>query len=107
MAKKITITYQDKTYTLEYTRNSVRQMERSGFVLEELDRKPMTMIPAMFAGAFLAHHPFVKQDKIEEIYGQLKNKAKLLETLTEMFGEPYETLIDDSNEGNADWVSST
>ena len=35
MNKQISFDYEGKTYTLEYTRNSVRQMERRGFVPED------------------------------------------------------------------------
>ena len=56
MAKQLTFTYNGKDYVLEYTRNTVRQMENNGFVTNDIDIKPMTVLPALFAGAFLAHH---------------------------------------------------
>lgn len=42
-------------------------MEDEGFVAQDIDRKPMTLLPALFAGAFKAHHRFVKQDMIDKI----------------------------------------
>ena len=36
MAKTITITYENRDYTLEYTRDTVRVMEASGFIADEL-----------------------------------------------------------------------
>ena len=36
---KIKVSYENKTYTLEYTREVVKIMERQGFVLEELQTK--------------------------------------------------------------------
>ena len=67
MAKTLTIPdpISGKTYTLEYTRKSVEQMEKQGFIAEDVQKKPMTMLPALFAGAFLAHHRYVKQDVID------------------------------------------
>ena len=62
MAKQIVFTYEGKEYTLEFTWRTVKQMEDEGFVAQDIDRKPMTLLPALFAGAFKAHHRFVKQD---------------------------------------------
>lgn len=40
MAKQIVFTYEDKEYTLEFTRRTVKQMEDEGFVAQDIDRKP-------------------------------------------------------------------
>lgn len=45
MAKKMDIEHNDVKYVLEYTRKSVEMMERQGFEIEELQRKPMTYLP--------------------------------------------------------------
>ena len=74
MAKQIVFTYEDKEYTLEFTRRTVKQMEDEGFVAQDIDRKPMTLLPALFAGAFKAHHRFVKQDVIDKIYAGMPHK---------------------------------
>jgi hypothetical protein len=103
MAKKISFEYKGKEYTLEYTRESVKQMQREGFAASDLVNKPMIVLPQLFAGAFKAHHRFdVKQKDIEEIFAQFKNKQALVEKLAEMYHEPLETLMDDPvDEGNA------
>lgn len=67
MAKQIIFTYEGKDYTLEYTRRTVQQMEAEGFVGEDVEKRPMTLLPALFAGAFKAHHRFVKQEVIDKI----------------------------------------
>jgi hypothetical protein len=110
MAKQLTINDPTTgvTYTLEYTRKSVEMMEKSGFVAEEVERKPMTMLPALFAGAFLAHHRFVKRDVIDNIYTRLPHKDELISALVEMYNEPLLSLLDDpepqeDNEGNLSW----
>lgn len=105
MAKQLTFSYEGKNYTLEYTRNSIRQMENSGFIIADIDRKPMTVLPALFAGAFIAHHPFVKNDVIESIYAQMKDKRGLLEHLGEMYNEPITAFMDEpSDEKNVEWT---
>ena len=39
MAKQIQFTYNDKDYTLEYTRRTIKQMEDEGFVARDIDDK--------------------------------------------------------------------
>ena len=94
MAKQIIFTYDGKDYTLEYTRRTIKQMEDEGFVARNIDDKPMTLLPALFAGAFKAHHRFVKQDVIDEIYAHMPNKDKLIERPDEMYKEPIIALMD-------------
>ena len=84
MAKQIVFTYEDKEYTLEFTRRTVKQMEDEGFVAQDIDRKPMTLLPALFAGAFKAHHRFVKQDVIDKIYAGMPHKDELIGKLAEI-----------------------
>ena len=108
MAKQLRFTYQDKEYCLEYTRKSVETMERNGFVAADIQNKPMTTLPALFAGAFLANHRFVKQEVIDAIFAKMTNKGDLIGKLAEMYNEPIMTLIDDPDEaeGNLDWTAS-
>ena len=102
MAKKLNFEYKGKEYTLEYTRESIRQMEREGFVAADIATKPMTTLPQLFAGAFKAHHKFdTKQKQIDEIFTMFKSKNALIEKLAEMYAEPIEELMDDTDEGNA------
>jgi hypothetical protein len=102
MAKQLDFEHKGKEYTLEYTRESVKQMEREGFVSGDIVTKPMTTLPKLFAGAFKAHHKFdVKQKQIDEMFDLFKNKNALVEKLAEMYAEPMETLMDDVDEGNA------
>lgn len=83
-------------------------MERQGFNVNDISEKPMTTLPALFAGAFLAHHKWVKKDVIDEIYNRLENKQDLLQKLTEMYNEPIEALFEEpkESEGNVSWEAS-
>lgn len=103
MAKQLTFSYNGKDYTLEYTRASIRQMEADGFIAEDIERKPMTVLPALFRGAFIAHHRFEKPKVIDEIYNQMGHKAELIERLAEMYNEPISSLLDEPTEGNVEW----
>ncbi|MBQ8766534.1 MAG: DUF5055 domain-containing protein [Clostridia bacterium] len=109
MAKQINFEYKGKEYCLEYTRETVKQMEREGFVAGDILSKPMLSLPKLFAGAFKAHHRFdTKQKVIEEIFDTLTNKGALVEKLAEMYSEPIETLMDDcGDEKNATMWDAT
>lgn len=108
MSKQLRFTYDGKDYCLEYTRKSVERMEKGGFKASDMEDKPMTTLPALFAGAFLANHPFAKQDVIDAIFSKMPNKTELIGKLAEMYNEPIMTLIDDpeETEGNVDWTAS-
>lgn len=108
MSKQLCFTYEDKEYTLEFTRRTVAEMERKGFIASDITDKPMTSLPALFAGAFLAHHRFVKQDVIDKIYSKLTKKEDLIGKLAEMYNEPIMTLVEEpeEDEGNVSWTAT-
>lgn len=108
MGKQLSFTYKDNEYCLEYTRKSVEQMERKGFKVSDIMEKPVTTLPTLFAGAFLAHHRNIKPDVIDEIFSKMKGKDNLIEKLAEMYNEPIMALIDEPEEaeGNLEWTAS-
>lgn len=108
MAKQLTFTYDGKDYTLEFTRRTVAEMEKKGFIASDITDKPMTTLPALFAGAFLAHHRFVKEDIINDIYSKLTKKEDLISKLAEMYNEPILALVEEPEkaEGNLDWTAT-
>ena len=108
MAKQLRFTYDGKDYTLEFTRRTVAEMEKKGFIASDITDKPMTTLPALFAGAFLAHHRFVKQDVIENIFSKLTKKESLIGKLAEMYNEPIMALVEEPEEdkGNVDWTAT-
>ena len=104
---KINLTYEKKEYVLEYNRQSVKTMESQGFVLEELTTKPMTMIPLLFAGAFIKNHSGkdgVKRKVIDEIFEEIGDKTALMEALMEMYADTLASLTDGNSEGNVTWA---
>ena len=108
MAKQLTMTFDGKEYTLEFTRRTVAEMEKKGFIVSEITDKPMTCLPALFAGAFLAHHRLVKQDVIDKIYSKLTKKEDLIGRLAEMYNEPIMALVEEpeDDEGNVTWTAT-
>ena len=101
---KIVLNYEKKEYVLEYNRQSVKQMEGQGFVLDEIATKPMTMIPMLFSGAFIKNCRGTKRAVIDAIYEGIADKTVLMEALMEMYAETLSTLTDNNDEGNVTWT---
>ena len=99
------VEYKGKNYDLGFTRNSVVMMERNGFDVGKISHMPMTMIPMLWQGAFVAYNKGVKRSLMDEIYDHLPNRQELLGALTELYAETLNTLTDDPEEsqGNAKW----
>ena len=108
MNKQLKFTYREKDYCLEFTRKSVEAMEKNGFIASDIMEKPMTVLPALFRGAFLANHRFEKAEIIDEIFSKMTNKSELIGKLSEMYNEPIMALVDEpeESEGNLDWTAS-
>ena len=108
MAKTLTIKYNDSEYTLEFTRKSIEILEKRGFKITDIQDKPVSTLPMLFAGAFIAHHKFAKPELIEEIFSKLKNKEELLGKLAEMYSGPILAMMDEpeESEGNLDWETN-
>ena len=83
-------------------------LEKQGFNIGDISEKPLTTLPALFAGAFLAHHRFTKRDVIDRIFEKMTNKMDLVMRLAEMYNEPIEALVDEpeESEGNLTWGTS-
>lgn len=94
MAKKIIITYNDRDYTLEFNRRTVRQMEESGFRIDT--DKPASMILDLFRGAFQMHHRNLRPDQVEDMWMAQRGKEKLLSELISMYTEPIASLMDEA-----------
>lgn len=109
MAKKISFTDDKIKYTLEFTRDSVKQMERNGFSISNVTSQIVTSYTELFAGAFLANHPDIEQEKIDSIYAAMPDKPKLFEKLVTMYIDVINTLTAEPEEGSkkivwrADW----
>lgn len=108
MSTKISITYENRTYTLEYTRETVRTMESMGFIADELFTKPALRIPELFYGAFAAHHRGIKRKDVDRMFNGLQGRSELIQKLVEMYRDTLSTLMDepDGVEGNVTWTVS-
>lgn len=108
-ANQINFEYNGKRYCLEYTRESVKQMEAAGFSANDIGDKPATRIEQLWAGAFLANHRKVSGNVIQELYGKMKDKDALLKKLAEMYNATLSYLLpdeDEDSEGNVEWTAT-
>ena len=84
-----------------------RTAPEGAMLVRDLVERGMTLLPALFAGAFLAHHRFVKRDVIDNIYARMNHKDELIAALVEMYNDPLLSLLDEpeqeGNEGNLNW----
>ena len=101
--KPMVITDPDESreYTLEFNRKTVSRIEQAGLDINQLEAKSMTMIPLLFWGAFLMHHPHMTKDQTDKIlFDQLRGlRDNELEHLGKLYAEPFKTLVATSEEG--------
>lgn len=99
MAKQLTFEFDGIPYTLEFTRSTVRRMEKNGFDIAKVEDAPMSGIYDLFAGALRAHHPNTDARKIDAMFDKMGDLTGWAEDLIEMYKEPFETLADDKQAG--------
>ena len=98
----ITFTYEDKTYTLEYNRESARAL---GAELARLDGDVIGGVEAIVSHAFTMHHSNVSKKKRLEMYSLMGSSEELIETLNQMY---QEAIVDNtiSKESKISWDAS-
>lgn len=91
-----------REYTLEYSRRTVAKTEQAGLNVNQLESKSMTMIPLLFWGAFLAHHPYMTREQTDKILfeglGGLNEDE--MAYLGKLYAAPFQTLISSEENGN-------
>ena len=95
---KVEFDYEDEHYILEFSRRTVSALENNGFILQDALKKPATMFPQLFSGAFAMHHPRLKEEKINEIYKALTEKDELFAALVESYQAPLNAMFDEPEE---------
>lgn len=96
--------YNDREYSLAYTVDVVKRLDRSGLLAEIANgQRPLTMTEDLFKAAFEANHSTTSNRIREAIFGELEESSEdgsLLECLMEMINEVREAM---SPKGNAKW----
>lgn len=98
----ITDPEEGREYTLEFSRRTVAKTEQAGLDVNQLESKSMTMIPLLFWGAFLAHHPYMTREQTDKILfeglGGLNEDE--MAYLGKLYAAPFQTLISSEENGN-------
>lgn len=87
-----------KEYTLSFNLKTVRQMSDNGFNIQQVSENPITLIPRLFAGAFLRYHRTIPQSKIDEIWEQIEDKEGFITALVELYNDPVDKLFGEPEE---------
>lgn len=104
--REIKFTYENKDYTLCYTRRTAEAIEQQGLNINKIQDKLLTSIPLLFYGAFMKNHKGIKRKLVDEIWEQMPNKDDLVPILVEMYAEAYEDLFSKGDEKNIQWEES-
>lgn len=103
--RKLKLNINDKDYTLEMTRDSIKWLEAVGFSIEEFDKKPVTFYDLVWASLFIANHKDVSSNlaiKLMDTYKKDgKNPAKVVRFAIEEYQSFMNALADiDSKEND-------
>lgn len=103
--RKLKLKINDKDYTLEMNRDSIKWLEAMGFSIEEFDRKPITFYDLIWTSLFLSNHKDVNPNlaiKLMDSYQKSgKNPAKVIRFAIEEYQTFMSALADiDSNEND-------
>ncbi len=83
----------EKDYTLEFNRDSIKFAEVRGFKVEDCDNFPMTKVPEFFWYAFRMHHPSVSLAFAEKMLDRMGGMSEpLAQRLGELWAVPFATL---------------
>ena len=89
----LTDTETESTYTLEFSRESIKFAEAHGFVIEDVAKYPMTKIPELFFYAFRKNHKNIARDKTDKILERMNGIPNgMIERLGELYALPFEAL---------------
>lgn len=103
--RKLKLKINDKDYTLEMTRDSIKWLESMGFSIEEFDRKPITFYDLIWTSLFIANHKEVNPNlalKLMDTYEKSgKKPVKVIRFAIEEYQNFMNALADiDSNEND-------
>lgn len=95
IVKPITLEIGEKTYTLEFNRNSVMSAERAGLNLADFEKMPLNTTLLLFYCSFKMHHPEMTRQQTDEIYFDILNglTAEEIKRLGELYNAPAKYLV--------------
>ncbi|MBP5442293.1 MAG: DUF5055 domain-containing protein [Treponema sp.] len=92
-------TENNRDYTLEFSRDTIKFAEGRGFRLEDVDNFPMSKIPEFFWYSFRMHHPSVSLGQAETLLDRMGGMSEALgKRLGELWAVPFEALAPEKGE---------
>lgn len=83
-----------ETYTLEFSRESVKFAENRGFDISELLKFPHNNIPSLWYYAFRKNHKHMARSQTDELLEKLGGlTSEEIERLVQLYNQPTESLI--------------
>lgn len=85
----------NKDYTLELNRDSIKWLENYGFSIEEFDKKPLTFYDLLWTSLFLANHKDVNPNlaiKLMDTYKEEKGN-KMVSKIVKFAIEEYTSFM--------------
>ena len=91
--RKLKIRINDKDYTLEMTRDSIKWLEATGFNLEEFDRKPVTFYDLVWTSLFIANHKDVNPNLAIKLMDTYQKSGKSPANVVKFGIEEYQSFM--------------
>ncbi len=99
--RKLKLKINDKDYTLEMNRDTIKWLENYDFSLEEFIKKPVTYYDLLWTSLFLVNHQDVNPNlamKLMETYGENHKVAKVINFAIEEYKTFMNALSDINSE---------
>lgn len=89
----------NRTYTLDFNRDTVRFAEDRGFTWDAVGDRPATLVPFIWYCAFRRYDPRISLEKTTKILEDLGGmKPKWIKRLRELYDQALVTLIADDDD---------
>lgn len=103
---KITYTTTGEVFTLDFSRETVKFMERKGFIASEISDYIQSRVPEFFFYSFRKNHPNVSRQKTDEILSSWGGMTmEVLTRLIELFNQArFSNVIQDEEDAEKNGV---
>ncbi len=92
--RKLKIKINDKDYTLEMNRDTIKWLEAVGFSIEDFNKKPVTYYDLIWTSLFLANHKDVNPNLALKLMDTYKASGKNPVKVIRFAIEEYQSFMD-------------
>ena len=91
--RKLKLKINDKDYTLEMNRDTIKWLEANGFSIEDFDKKPVTYYDLLWLSLFLANHREVNPNLAIKLMDSYKASGKSPAKVVRFAVEEYQSFM--------------